>query len=76
MGFFYLNLQQMIMMYLGIYLFLILLKVYDIIDFIVNRDKIREIRINKIREKKRKIALKKEEKEQKKTKKEVLKNDF
>jgi hypothetical protein len=70
MGFFYLNLQQMIMMYLGIYLFLILLKVYDIVDFIVNRDKIREIRLNKIRENKRKKAIKKEEKELKELKKE------
>lgn len=66
MGFFYLDLQQMILMYLGIYLFLILLKTYDIIDFVVNREKIRERRNNKIRDKKREKAIKREKKENKK----------
>jgi len=66
MGFFYLNLQHMILMYLGIYFFLILLKTYDVIDFIVNREKIRELRLDKIREKKREKALKREQKENKK----------
>lgn len=41
------NLQQMIMIYLGIYFLTIILKTYDLIDFIANRKKIRESRIKK-----------------------------
>ena len=43
-GFVLLNLQNMIMVYLGIYFLTILLKGYDLVDFIVNREKIREKR--------------------------------
>jgi len=45
MGYFSLNLQQMILVYLGVYFFSIILKVYDIIDFIINRKKLRENRM-------------------------------
>ncbi|MFX1313891.1 MAG: hypothetical protein ACFFHD_14975 [Promethearchaeota archaeon] len=44
-GFVALNLQQMILVYMGIYFLTIVLKIYDIIDFIVNREKIRENRM-------------------------------
>jgi hypothetical protein len=44
-GYFSLNLQQMILIYMGIYFLTIVLKVYDIIDFVVNRKKIREDRM-------------------------------
>jgi len=45
MGYISLNLQQMILVYLGVYFFSIILKVYDIIDFIINRKKLRENRM-------------------------------
>ena len=45
MGYISLNLQQMILIYLGVYFFSIILKVYDIVDFIVNRKKLRENRM-------------------------------
>lgn len=35
------NLQQMILTYMGIYFLTVILKAYDLIDFIVNRDKIK-----------------------------------
>ncbi len=44
-GYFSLNLSQMILVYMGIYFLTIVLKVYDIIDFTVNREKIREDRM-------------------------------
>ena len=40
-----LNVQQMILMYMGLYFLTIVLKVYDIIDFTINRKKIRENRM-------------------------------
>ncbi len=40
-----LNIQQMLLMYMGIYFLTIVLKVYDIIDFTINRGKIRENRM-------------------------------
>lgn len=44
-GFFSLDLQQMVLICLGIYFLTIILRVYDIIDFTVNREKIRENRM-------------------------------
>jgi len=44
-GGFTLNVQQMILVYMGIYFLTIVLKVYDIIDFTINREKIRENRM-------------------------------
>lgn len=35
------NLQQLILVYMGIYTLTVLIKVYDLADFIINRDKIR-----------------------------------
>lgn len=35
------NLQQLILTYMGIYFLTVILKAYDLIDFIVNRDKIK-----------------------------------
>ena len=61
-GFFYLNLQQMIVTYLGIYFLTILLKAYDIVDFVVNREKIRELRMEKIRKSKEKKMRKRSKK--------------
>ncbi|MHA1677156.1 MAG: hypothetical protein ACTSUX_07490 [Promethearchaeota archaeon] len=49
------NLQNMVMLYMGIYFLTIILKGYDLIDFTVNRDKIRLKRYSK--------KLDKEEKE-------------
>lgn len=46
-GFFSLDLSQMILIYMGIYFLTIVLKVYDIIDFTINREKIRENRMKK-----------------------------
>jgi hypothetical protein len=43
-GTLWLNVSQMVMLFLGIYFLTILLKIYDIIDFTVNRKKIRENR--------------------------------
>ena len=57
-GSFYLNLQQMIIVYLGLYFLTILLKIYDIVDFVVNREKIREKRVEKIRKSKEKKMMK------------------
>ena len=45
LGFFSLNLQQMILVYMGIYFITTVIKVYDIIDFTINREKIREDRM-------------------------------
>ena len=47
----FINLQQMIMIYLGIYLFTILLRIYDIADFSINRFIIREEKGAKILQK-------------------------
>ena len=44
-GFFSLNLSQMILMYMGIYFLTIVLKLYDVVDFTINREKIRENRM-------------------------------
>jgi len=44
-GFLSLNLQQMVLVYLGIYFLTIILKVYDVIDFTINREKIRNDRM-------------------------------
>jgi len=44
-GYFSLNISQMILVYMGIYFLTIVLKVYDIIDFSINREKIREDRM-------------------------------
>ena len=41
------NLQQMITVYLGVYFLTILLKIYDVADFSINRFKIREEREEK-----------------------------
>ncbi len=40
-----LNVSQMVLVTLGIYLLTIVLRVYDLIDFTINREKIREERI-------------------------------
>ena len=61
-GSFYLNLQQMIIVYLGLYFLTILLKIYDIFDFVVNREKIREKRVEKIRKSKEKKMMKRSKK--------------
>ena len=61
-GSFYLNLQQMIIVYLGLYFLTILLKIYDIVDFVVNREKIREKRVEKIRKSKEKKMMKRSKK--------------
>ena len=44
-GFFSLDLSQMILIYMGVYFLTIVLKVYDVIDFTINREKIRENRM-------------------------------
>lgn len=44
-GGFTLNIEKMILVYMGIYFLTIVLKVYDIIDFTINREKIRENRM-------------------------------
>ncbi len=44
-GFLSLDLQQMVLTYMGIYFLMMVLKVYDVIDFIINRKKIRENRM-------------------------------
>ena len=46
-GFFTLDLTQMILIYMGIYFLTIILKVYDVIDFSINREKIRQDRMKK-----------------------------
>jgi len=49
-GFIAINVQNMVMLYMGIYFLTVVLKGYDLIDFVVNRDKIRERRYKKGRE--------------------------
>ena len=49
-GFIAVNVQNMVMLYMGIYFLTVVLKGYDLIDFVVNRDKIRERRYKKGRE--------------------------
>jgi len=44
-GFVSLNIQQMILVFMGIYFLTIIIRVYDIIDFSINREKIRENRM-------------------------------
>jgi len=44
-GFLSLNLQQMVLVYLGIYFLTIILKIYDVIDFTINRENIRNDRM-------------------------------
>ncbi|MEE9377578.1 MAG: hypothetical protein V3V33_06035 [Candidatus Lokiarchaeia archaeon] len=44
-GYFTLNISQMILVYMGVYFLTLVLKVYDIIDFSINREKIREDRM-------------------------------
>ena len=39
--------SQMILLYMGIYFLTIILKVYDLVDFTLNREKIREKRYSK-----------------------------
>ncbi|MFX1310811.1 MAG: hypothetical protein ACFE8C_14020 [Promethearchaeota archaeon] len=48
-GFIAVNVQNMVMLYMGIYFLTILLKGYDFLDFVINRKKIREIRYKKSR---------------------------
>ncbi|MBA7572060.1 hypothetical protein ES708_13835 [subsurface metagenome] len=43
-GFIALNVENMVMLYMGVYFLTIILKGYDFIDFIINREKIREKR--------------------------------
>jgi hypothetical protein len=43
-GFIAIDVQNMVMLYMGIYFLTILLKGYDLIDFVINRDKIRQKR--------------------------------
>ncbi|MBD3254292.1 MAG: hypothetical protein GF383_04325 [Candidatus Lokiarchaeota archaeon] len=40
-GMIYVNLQQLILLYLGIYFLTVILKIYDLVDFVINREKIR-----------------------------------
>ena len=44
LGFIAINVQNMVMLYMGIYFLTIVIKGYDFIDFIINRKKIREKR--------------------------------
>lgn len=44
LGVIVINLQQMILLYMGIYFLTVILKAYDLIDFVVNREKIKEER--------------------------------
>ena len=44
-GFLALNLQTMVLVYMGIYFLTIVIKIYDVVDFTLNRDKIREMRM-------------------------------
>ncbi|MFX1256709.1 MAG: hypothetical protein ACFFAN_02535 [Promethearchaeota archaeon] len=43
-GYMSIDLTEMILIYLGVYFLTIILKIYDLGDFIINRDKIREER--------------------------------
>jgi len=47
-GFISVNVQNMVMLYMGIYFLTIVLKGYDLVDFIINREKIRENRYTKV----------------------------
>ncbi len=58
----YINLQQMIMVYLGLYFLTIILRVYDIVDFSINRHKIQELKEEKMRAKEEKKRHKEEAK--------------
>lgn len=58
----YINLQQMIMVYLGLYFLTIILRLYDIVDFSINRHKIQEQKEEKKRLKEEKKRLKEEAK--------------
>ena len=49
-GFIAIDVQNMVMLYMGIYFLTILLKGYDLIDFVINRDKIRQKRYKIIEE--------------------------
>ncbi|NHJ23502.1 MAG: hypothetical protein EAX89_02935 [Candidatus Lokiarchaeota archaeon] len=49
-GFISVNVQNMVMLYMGIYFLTIVLKGYDLVDFVVNRDKIRENRYKTVKE--------------------------
>ena len=49
-GFIAIDVQNMVMLYMGIYFLTILLKGYDLIDFVINRDKIRKKRYKIIEE--------------------------
>ncbi len=44
-GFLSLNLQTMVLVYMGVYFLTIVLKIYDLFDFSINRKKIRENRM-------------------------------
>ncbi|MFX1478938.1 MAG: hypothetical protein ACFFCI_12475 [Promethearchaeota archaeon] len=46
-GSFSLNFEQMVLIYMGVYFLTIVLRIYDLIDFTVNRDKIRQDRMKK-----------------------------
>ncbi|MFX1323494.1 MAG: hypothetical protein ACFE8N_00950 [Promethearchaeota archaeon] len=47
LGFLSVNVSQMLLVYMGIYFLTIVLRVYDVIDFTINREKIREERMKK-----------------------------
>jgi hypothetical protein len=49
-GFIAIDVQNMVMLYMGIYFLTILLKGYDLIDFVINREKIRQKRYKIIEE--------------------------
>lgn len=49
-GFIAIDVQNMVMLYMGIYFLTILLKGYDLIDFVINRDEIRKKRYKIIEE--------------------------
>jgi len=46
-GYVSINVQNMVMLYMGVYFLTILLKGYDFFDFVLNREKIREKRYKK-----------------------------
>jgi hypothetical protein len=49
-GFISIDVQNMVLLYMGVYFLTILLKGYDLIDFVINRDKIRKKRYKIIEE--------------------------
>jgi len=49
-GFIIIDVQNMVLLYMGVYFLTIILKGYDFVDFIINRDKIREKRYKIIEE--------------------------